>query len=68
MKQTYIVLAPVTSKGKFKVCASRIGEKPHTAYYEVAECPNQTQADLVQRALTVTGEQVPELEHKVRAA
>ena len=68
MKQTYIVLAPVTPKGKFKVCASRIGEKPHTAYYEVAECPNRTQAELVQQALMLAGARVPELEHKVKAA
>ena len=66
MKQTYIAIAPVTPKGKFKVCASRAGSR--TGYYEVAECPNQTQADLVQRALTVTGEQEPELGHQVRAA
>lgn len=63
MKQTYIVLSPVTPRGKFKVCASRIGSK-HTAYYEVAECPNRTQAETVRDALEAAGVRVPETESK----
>lgn len=68
MKQTYIVLAPVTPKGKFKVCASRIGGGKQTQYYEVAECPTQTQANLVRDALDLSAVRVPETEQKVRAA
>lgn len=68
MKQTYIVLSPVTSKGKYKVCASRIGNGERTAFYEVAECPNLTQAELVRSALALLGQRIPETESKVKAA
>ena len=70
MKQTYIVLAPVTPKGKFKVCASRIGGGTKCLrYYEIAECPTEAAAETVRAALELAGLRVLQpAEQKAKAA
>ncbi len=66
MKQSYIVILPVTRTGKYKVCASRVGNK--NGFYEVAECPNEVTANLLRKALEAYNSTLPDNAEVVRAA
>lgn len=54
MKTKYVVVRPATPKGKWKVLASTISTA--NTFYEIAECPNETQASVVRLALEMQGE------------